>query len=85
VLLTLQSARQHSRISSTSAVPGRALSDRRDAVAKIVKRTVTVGAIAAGMSEEVAERQGARFAGHSFRSGFATSAAIAGASDAYFQ
>ena len=49
------------------------------AVAKIVKRTVKAGAIAAGMSEEDAERRATRFAGHSLRSGLATSAAIGGA------
>jgi hypothetical protein len=50
-----------------------------DAVAKIVKRTVKVGALAQGHSEEVAERMAARYAGHSLRSGLATSAAIGGA------
>ena len=54
-----------------------ALSDH--AVAKIVKRTIKAGALATGVSEEEAERRAARFAGHSLRSGFATSAAVGGA------
>ena len=54
-----------------------ALSDK--GVARIVKGAVKAGAIAAGMSEEDAERRAARFAGHSLRSGLATSAAIGGA------
>ena len=43
-----------------------------------MKRTINAGALAAGMSEK-AERQATRFAGHSLRSGFATSAAVGGA------
>ena len=50
-----------------------------DAVAKIVKRTVKAGALAQGHTAEAAERMAARYAGHSLRSGLATSAAIGGA------
>jgi hypothetical protein len=54
-----------------------ALSDK--GVARIVKRTVKAGALAQGHTEEAAERVAARYAGHSLRSGLATSAAMGGA------
>ena len=48
-------------------------------MARIVKGAVKAGAVASGISEEDAEQRAARFAGHSLRSGLATSAAIGGA------
>jgi site-specific recombinase XerD len=54
-----------------------ALSDK--GVARIVKRTVKAGALAQGHTEKAAERVAARYAGHSLRSGLATSAAMGGA------
>ena len=53
------------------------LSDK--GVARIVKAAIKATAIAAGMSEGDAEQRAAWFAGHSLRSGLATSAAIGGA------
>ena len=49
------------------------MSDR--AVALVVKRTIFAAALAAGATEEEAARRASRFAGHSLRSGLATSAA----------
>jgi integrase len=54
------------------------LTDR--SVADIVKRSVRCAAIAAGLSDRDAEHASQRFAGHSLRAGFATSAAAAGIS-----
>ena len=49
------------------------LSDR--SVALIVKRVIEAGAIASGMTPEAARKKAEAFAGHSLRSGLATSAA----------
>ena len=58
------------------SVGARRLTDR--SVPDIVKRSVKCAAIVAGLSERDADHASRKFAGHSLRAGFATSAAAAG-------
>lgn len=58
---------RHGRMSADAVTDG--------AVARIVKRAITVASIAQGMTRDQAAEYAARFAGHSLRAGLATSAA----------